>query len=84
MSRYFVIYQDDKEATVECFTTKRELADFIDEGNPELGNEDGSPIFVDLEMVNENRDPCYWGGYLIIKGDVVVPKPKEVVKEWEF
>lgn len=34
----------------------------------------------------QERDPNYWGEKecLVIKGDVLIPKPKEVVKDWEF
>jgi len=78
MARYFVVYQDDKESTTLCFNSKKELSEFIDE------YDDEKPTFVALEELQEQRDPAYWHGLLIIKGDVVTPKPKEVVKEWEF
>ena len=80
---YFMIYQDSKEATVLRFETKKDLSDFIkDYANfEELGEE---PNFIDLNTLNKDSDPCYWGGYLIIKGNLIIPKAKKVVQEWEF
>ena len=34
----------------------------------------------------EDVDPAYWGEntYLLIKGEIIVPKPKKVVTEYEI
>lgn len=45
----------------------------------------GSPpeFFSDIDQLD--RNPMYWGNRrLLIRGDAVVPKPKQVVTEWSI
>jgi len=75
---YFLIYQDDEEATVKRVTEK-ELKEMLKEM---IENEE-EVIF--LKKI-ESTDPAYWeeNAYLLIKGEIIVPKPKEVVTEYEI
>ena len=71
---YFLIYQHDKEARVKQ-VTKKEIKEILDEEEA---------IFIKPKI--EDTDPAYWGenAYLLIKGEVIVPKPKKVVTEYEI
>lgn len=75
---YFVIRNSDGDTTVEEVTG--------DELRKRLNTEDpyyGSREFFD-KMPTE-RDTNYWGNnVLIIKGEIVTPKPKEVVTRYDI
>lgn len=76
---YFVISNSDGETSVEE-VTKEELLSRI---QPEDGTDfyGGRGFISDLNETDTN----YWGdNIMIIKGSLVVPKPKEVVKEYEL
>ena len=48
-----------------------------------IKNKDYGPIEF-MENINYG-DPQYWGNKsLIIKGEIVIPKPKKVVEEYEI
>ena len=81
MARYFLISQvgEATEATVYQFSDKKELGLFIEDAS-----EDGKPEFVDLVELEVSPDPADWDGYLIIRGEIVKPKERKVVTEWEF
>lgn len=73
---YFVIHgSEDGPVVRECSTAESLKQYFEDAGlerfRPGFGTDD--------------RDPNYWPEdmALVIKGEVVVPKPKEVVKDWD-
>jgi len=77
---YFVICNDG-DTTVEMLD-KKTLEKRLAEGYY------GDVEFLTYEQHRASdeaaRDTKYWGSaILIIEGHVVVPKPKEVVKEWE-
>lgn len=81
MAEYFVIFQTDKEATVHHLD-KKTLQERLQEGYY------GSNIeFVDGHELHEKDDPGTWGknnpGFLIIKGNILIPQPKESVTVWE-
>ncbi len=88
MAGYFVIYQNDTEATVMYMPNKKDVALFLEElqDNKDecLTDKTGNPIFMDATNPDTSTDPQYWGGVLIIKGTVVIPQPKKVVQEWEL
>ncbi len=44
------------------------------------------PVWMTKERLAKNADPVYWGSnvLLLIKGEVVVPKPKKIVTEWDL
>jgi hypothetical protein len=73
--KYFVIYNGDGDTSVREFT-KDELLEELDDGA--WGN--ATP----LEMLT-NSDTNYWGdNFLIIKGEIVTPKKKEVVTKFDL
>jgi len=77
---YFIITRDqDGEIHTEALD-KTGMADWL----KERMDEEDIPTFVkDLK----ESDPQYWKGEeacLIIKGEIVVPKPKEVTTKYEF
>ena len=79
---YFIISNSDGDTTVEM-VDKDELLKRI---QPEDGEEDfcyyGRVGF--LAKIEEN-DTNYWGGnILIIKGEIITPKPKKVVKTFDI
>lgn len=88
MASYFVIYQDDTEATVRYMPTKKDVALFLEElqdcKDECLTDDAGNPVFIDAADPNTSIDPATWGGVLIIKGTVLIPQPKKVVQEWEL
>ena len=75
---YFLIYQHEKEATVRK-VTEEDLKKML----KEMVENEEEPLFIN-RLVEE--DPAYWGdeAYLLIKGEIIVPKPKKVVKEYDI
>ena len=77
---YFVISNSDGDTTIEHLT-KDELIEKL--GNDEESNHWGAESFV--ENLSHNDDTNYWGNsILIIKGEIVIPKPKTVVKDYDI
>ena len=79
MDSYFVISNSYGETTVRQYT-KEELLQRIT-------TEDGAHYWGNAEFMKEIKEPDtnYWqGNILIIKGAVVVPKPKQVITEYEI
>jgi len=77
---YFIIQNSDGDTTVQQ-VPKEELARRL---TPDKNGDNsyGSDGF--LEEIKED-DTNYWGeNILIIKGDIVSPKPKDVVKSYAF
>lgn len=70
---YFVIYQSDDDLTIECLDTATLKARL---------NEDWYGTDFCRGIRSENMHLWNTGDVLIIKGDIVVPKPVQVVKEW--
>ena len=76
MSSYFVIYNDEGDTGVEVLS-KAELEKRLDEHW--YGE---SPQF--FYGTPEESDTNYWGGgILVIKGEIVTPRAKQVVTAWE-
>lgn len=72
MLDYFLIYQFDTDCTV-----RRISKDEIEQG---LENDDFPDGF--LSQVKDN-DPATWGGQaLLVKGEIIIPQTKEVVRKW--
>ena len=75
---YFVIHNSDGDTTISHLT-KDELIERL--GNSEESNHWGSEGFI--ENLKEN-DTNYWGlNILIIKGKIIVPKPKSIIETYE-
>lgn len=73
---YYLIRNDDGETFVREMT-KEQIEAFV---NDHLIKSD-----LCWHIAPSNTDTNYWGGkYLIIKGQIVVPKPVEVVKRYEL
>ena len=84
---YFVIYNSEGETSVEQISkeilTKRLQA----EANANDSNFDAEYYGKDIEFLSEikDTDTNYWGDViLIIKGEIVVPEPVDVVKEYKI
>ncbi len=80
MDNYFIISNSDGDTTVNQMN-KQELVEALSNDEGEEGTSYwGAVDFV--KNLNEN-DTNYWGGdILIIKGNIVVPKPKEVITSY--
>lgn len=81
---YFVISNSDGDTHVTPMS-KEQLEKGIfpdDDGNTDYGHIDNITF---LDAIPENTDTNYWGeGILIIKGDIVTPRPKKVVETFEI
>lgn len=77
MENYFLIYNSDGDTHVKTVSKERLLEDL---DNGDYGED---PIFLD-EI--PQSDTNYWGEerYLIIKGNIVTPKAKEVVTKHDI
>jgi len=74
--QYFVIHNGDGDTTVNSFT-KEEL-------EKRLAEKHWGDDIQFLDDMPIQSDTNYWETkFLIIKGDIVVPKPIEVVKLYE-
>lgn len=75
---YFLIRNGDGDTTVHICETPEMVLEYV---NPD----GGLPCIGYHELVGMNKDTNYWAGrYLIIKGEVVTPKPLEKVTTWEL
>ena len=81
--QYFIIHNSDGDTSVKPTTKEQFLKDIAD-GDYDLPIS-GVTFIEDLDDV-ENLDTNYWpeNSYLIIKGKIVTPKPKEIVTEYEI
>ena len=79
---YFVIRNSDGDTQVTSMTKEKLLKRITpdEDGHIYYGND---VEFISLAGLKVNEDTNYWGGMLIIKGTVCVPKPVEVVREYE-
>jgi hypothetical protein len=78
---YFVIHNSEGETCINQLS-KEQLLKRI---KPEVGEKGGHYGEVGFLPKIEESDTNYWGdNILIIKGDIIVPKPIEVVKEYEI
>ncbi len=79
--KYFLItLNEDGEWSVDVYDTIQDVVDVV-------GLDDDVGDFTDgshpaLSFREELDD--YNTGYMLIKGDLLMPKAKEVVKKWEF
>jgi len=78
---YFVIaVSEDGDASVRGLSESELLAKLTpdQDGEAEL---DGAKAMPEIKDV----DPMYWeDSFLIIRGEVIVPKPRQVVSTWEL
>ena len=76
--KYFKIYiNEDGDIRINEYS-KVELLELINECV-----EDGDDIEY-KKTINDN-DPMYWGrSCLIIKGEIIIPEVKEVIKEYDI
>lgn len=76
MDKYFVIHNGEGDTTVTEFT-KEKLIKALEDNNWGEGIEALTTI--------KERDTNYWGGrILIIKGNIVTPKPVETVVRYDI
>lgn len=81
---YFIITNSDGDTRVEPVSREKLLKRITpdEDGNCDYGHVDNVTF---LDSIPENTDTNYWGeGILIIKGDVVAPKAKEVIKTFDL
>jgi hypothetical protein len=75
MEKYFVIHNGDGDTTVREYTKEELISDIVEGAWGDA---------VVLENIPSD-DTNYWGGdILIIKGEIVTPKEKKVVVEYEL
>ncbi len=77
---YFIIWNSDGETYVEVIEPSKLVKDLV---NGDYGDD---PLFLDTLPVGINAQTDYWpeGSHLIIKGEIVVPKPVEVVMGYKI
>ena len=78
--KYFVIYNGDGDTTVSQLS-KEELVSRI------TPDEDGEGYYGKVGFLKsiEEKDTNYWGdNILIIKGEIVIPEPKNVIKSFDI
>lgn len=81
---YFVITNSDGYTRVTPVSKETLMKEITpdDDGNTDYGHIDNITF---LDAIPEDTDTNYWGeGILIIKGEIVTPKPKEVVRSLEI
>lgn len=80
MEQYFLIHNSDGDTSVNPITKEEFLKDITTDEEYE-----GAVFIEDLDKI-DNLDTNCWpeNSYLVIKGKIVVPKPKEVVVEFEI
>jgi len=72
---YFIYCDDDGEVAVSEYNRENLLQALVDQDYGEIEF---------LKGMSLGNYPQYWGNkVLIIKGEIVVPKPKKTVKEFE-
>lgn len=73
---YFMISNSDGDTYITP-VTKTELLKDLEDRNVE---------FLTKEELTSDNDSNYWGEnvLLIIKGEVIVPKPKQVIQSYEL
>lgn len=77
---YFMISNSDGETFIRTLTETELLAEL-----EEQEGEGYSPKFITKENLETESDSNYWGeSVLIIKGEVIVPKPKEKIVSYEL
>jgi hypothetical protein len=78
---YWIECSEDGDVRVSSYT-KDELERVL--GDPETNDPDGRRT-SGLALAVPGSDPMYWNGKsIIIKGEIVVPKPRDVVQKWEL
>lgn len=76
---YFVIRNDDGDTHVDIYDRERLLKQLNE------WNEYDYKYIEGIDDICLEKDTGYWSGKrLIIKGDVVVPKPKKVIEAFEI
>lgn len=78
----YALIQPDEDGQVVRFVTEAELREDLDE--QQHYRPDARSNF--LAEVPDQTDPQYWGerDVLVIRYEVIVPKPVETVTEWEL
>ena len=81
MEKYFVITNCDGDTYV-TIKSKEELLEDVKEGS--IGCENNGIYLTEKDIV-KNGNTNYWGGQpLIIKGEIVSPKPIKVVTDYDI
>ena len=73
---YFIISNSNGDTLITA-VTKTELLEELEDRDVE---------FLTKEELNADNDSNYWGEnvLLIIKGEVIVPKPKDIIQSYEL
>jgi len=76
---YFVISRCEDEPSMEWFASKSDLLDAMLE-EADVWEGDNAPTYTYIDNMDRIPDFERWPSYtkLVIKGEAVVPKPKEV------
>ena len=73
----FIISNSDGDTSIRAVSEEEFLSEL---------NDGDYPSVAFLDLIEGSTDPNYWpeGTLLVIKGEVVVPKPKTVVKQYSL
>lgn len=78
---YWIDCSEDGDVRVHVYT-KKELEIELDRSARAVDDGESAPIF---SRTLPGADPQYWDGKsIIIKGEIVVPSPRDVVQKWEL
>lgn len=78
---YWINCSEDGDVRVHVYT-KRELETELDRRARAVDDGESAPVF---SQTIPEADPQYWDGKsIIIKGEIVVPSPRDVVQKWEL
>ena len=80
MDKYFVINNSAGDTSIQVYE-KEQLLKAISPDKDGLTDYGHDLEFIDKVNLTKNSDTNYWGAaILIIKGSIVIPKVKEVIK----
>ena len=78
---YWIDCSEDGDVRVHTYT-KKELENELDRSAKAVEEGESAPVF---SRTIPGTDPQYWDGKsIIIKGEIVVPSPRDIVQKWEL
>lgn len=78
MEKYTLISSGDDGIVIHTNQTEKEICDFIEE------NEIEEEMFLEEDLVCPDTMEWAVGSYLLIKGEIIVPKPFKKVTKWKL